>query len=188
MRLAFLLVAGCVAPPDTGDSVRAGDSDVDGGAPTLALTPETLDFGTVPVGTSAQATFAVGSVGAAPLHVDALSLAFDAATAFSYAPASPTPWSLDPGDTVTVDVTFTPTDDAPVSAGLLVVSDDPLAPVTTLPLTGNQVPPADQADAVSGAPQSLQGCPVRSTAPRREPCSSSRPSPSPPTPSPDRGR
>lgn len=143
MRLAFFLVAGCAAPPDTGDSVGAGDSDADSGAPTLALTPEALDFGTVAVGAYARTTFVVGSVGTAPLHVEALSLAFDAATAFSFAPATPTPWTLDPGATVTVDVTFTPTTGDPVSAGLLVVSDDALSPVTTLPLTGNQIPPAE---------------------------------------------
>lgn len=108
---------------------RAGATDFQasltgvGGIGDLLLTPNPLDFGNVPVGSSSTGTITTRSVGNAPFasifstitggDVDALRVVRDTCS----------PRLLLPGQTCTTTVRFTPTVEGPVEAALALVGD-----------------------------------------------------------------
>jgi hypothetical protein len=98
---AFVTVTtnhGSASVPLTGAAVT--------GTAVLTLTPGTVDFGAVPVGTSVTRTFRIANTGNIPLTI---SRAASPAGAFSAARPLPEGITLDPDTDVTQAVTFTPT-------------------------------------------------------------------------------
>ncbi len=111
--------------------------DVTGSAifpPVIALSPASLDFGEVQLGQDLSLSFQVSNDGGSPLQINSLSLA-NGSAGFSIAQqALP---QLDPGQSATVDVTYTPGGTIGADSDLLVISsNDPLSPDVTVNLTG----------------------------------------------------
>lgn len=107
------------------------------GLPGLQVTGS-LDFGTVPRGTSAIRTVGVQNIGTADLSISNISIAGD--PAYTITPTSPTSGTLPPGGFLTVDVDFAPpgssTSPGPLTATLTVTTNDPSTPTITVPATG----------------------------------------------------
>jgi hypothetical protein len=97
-----------------------------------------LNFGTVPRGTSSSRTVVVQNIGDATLGITNITFSGDPAYAIS--PASPTSGSLPPGGSLVVEVTFSPPGNAtapgPLVGTLTVATNDPATPSVTTPATG----------------------------------------------------
>jgi hypothetical protein len=107
------------------------------GLPNVTLSGS-LDFGTVPRGTSATRNVVVQNIGPADLHVSNVTISGD--STFTISPTSPTSGTLPTGGTLTVEVKFSPPASAanggPLSATLTVATDDPATPSVTTTAKG----------------------------------------------------
>ena len=89
------------------------------GSPAMQVSSTTLEFGSVPIGGNAQQTVTVTSTGTAPLDINALS-----ATGTGFSTSTPAlPLSLQPGQSLTIPVTFGPKN-AGAESGQLVIGSD----------------------------------------------------------------
>lgn len=112
--LTLLLLAAC--RPEITDTVTATPVFIRG-----AFDASAVDFGYVPTGESAEALLELTSIGSGTLTIDALTISNPAFTLEdSY------PRSLDPGESATLTVRFTPTEPIVYTGTLEVVSDDRL--------------------------------------------------------------
>lgn len=106
------------------------------GLPALTVTGS-LDFGTVPRGSSAARNVIVQNTGTSNLDVTNVSLSGD--PAYSKSPSSGV-GTLAPGDSLTVQVTFAPpsgsTSAGPLTATLAITTDAPSGGFATVPATG----------------------------------------------------
>ncbi|MGA8893611.1 MAG: choice-of-anchor D domain-containing protein [Anaeromyxobacteraceae bacterium] len=102
-------------------------------APAIAFSPATLDFGTVTIGNTQQRTAQVQNAGTATLTVTAVAACSGAGPEFTWDAA--TPFSVAPGQSAPVTVTYTPVDTDFHSACLAFSSNDPANPVANLGLT-----------------------------------------------------
>jgi hypothetical protein len=102
-------------------------------APVIAFSPATLDFGTVTIGNTQQRTAQVQNTGTATLTVTAVAACSGAGTEFTWSVT--TPFSLAPGQSAPVTVTYTPVDTDFHSVCLAFSSNDPARPVANLGLT-----------------------------------------------------
>ncbi|HTN51520.1 MAG TPA: choice-of-anchor D domain-containing protein, partial [Anaeromyxobacter sp.] len=119
--------------------------------PTIALTPPSLAFGSVTVGSSAPLTTSVQNTGTGPLTVSSIALCSGTNAEFTWSPAAP--FTVAPGQATTLTVTFTPTN-ADTDVGCLAIgSNDPANPSVDLALSATGVVPAVAAIALS--PSSL---------------------------------
>ncbi|MCP4920357.1 MAG: choice-of-anchor D domain-containing protein, partial [Proteobacteria bacterium] len=122
----LLLLACKPSVIDMGDTAATGDSGVagpgSGRAGDIQVTPESVAFGEVGVGCGADETVEIANVGDAELEVSSVELTGDASLVLS---ADAFPLSLAPGESVTVDVSFSPDAEGAAEAALLVASDDP---------------------------------------------------------------
>lgn len=104
---------GTVSVPITGTGIA--------GAPRMTLSPTTVNFGTVPVGSTASATFTISNTGNTVLT---LNKAAPPAAPFG----APNPVSegqqLNPGDTITQTVTFSPTAAGAATGAYLITGND----------------------------------------------------------------
>ena len=94
MRLGLLIMLGC-APPVPGDT----------GGPALLAEPTVLDFGTQDYGSPSVAPVTLWNAGTGPLEVDL----WLSAASFHLVETPPRPLRLQPGDSWTVTIQFTPT-------------------------------------------------------------------------------
>ena len=97
------------------------------GTPQIDVTPRPHDFGPILVQSSASQTFTISNVGSATLLVTAVTLVGPDAGQFSidgFSGPAP-PFSLPPGQSNQVMVSFNPTSVGPKTASLEVASDDP---------------------------------------------------------------
>ncbi len=97
------------------------------GTPQIGVTPRPHDFGAVIVQSSATQTFTISNVGSAVLMVTAVTLVGPDAGEFSidgFSGPAP-PFSLSPGETNQVTVSFNPTSVGPKTASLQITSNDP---------------------------------------------------------------
>lgn len=102
-------------------------------AQTISITPTTLSFGYVQVGTtSPYQQLKVANTGTAPLTISAWSIT---PPQFAIASADPTPVYLDPGESTVVDVTFSPATDQSYS-GTFTASSNATPGSNTVSLTG----------------------------------------------------
>jgi hypothetical protein len=105
----------------------------------VCVTPNPLDFGAVPVGTDVRRSVAIQSCGATELTLRGVSLASGTSPAFTVpvAPAAPAP--LGPGNQITVEIRYLPTQAAGDLGVLEVHTDDPMQPTVLVRLLGNAV-------------------------------------------------
>ncbi|MBK7701906.1 MAG: choice-of-anchor D domain-containing protein [bacterium] len=115
-------------------------------SPGIVAAPASFDFGLRPTGYAASASLLLSNDGCWPLTV--ASLATDQAE-FTVTPAGP--FTLAPGATQTVEVTYAPTESGVDLGTLTILSDDPLLPSLAVPLSGA----AGSPPAIVVAPDSL---------------------------------
>jgi uncharacterized membrane protein len=110
--------------------------------PDINLNPVALDFGTVFIGDTATLTTQVENVGNADLTVADIVPGAGTSPEYSFTPTS---FTLPPGGSQVVDVTYAPVDLGPDTGSLEITSDDPDEPTVTLDLagTGAAVPTPD---------------------------------------------
>lgn len=119
--------------PATPSTEVAITIDVFGGAPIIGVDPASLDFGTLFVGQTQDATFTVSNTGAADLVVSDIS--FDDA-AYS---ADVTSFTVAIGETQTVTVTYAPTEAGDNNATATISSNDETNSSATVSMTGSAV-------------------------------------------------
>ncbi|WP_255198494.1 PQQ-binding-like beta-propeller repeat protein [Halorarius litoreus] len=101
----------------------------------VAVTPDSVDFGTVPAGTTTTATVTVANVGDQNLTVSGATVSGPNASAFHLVSGTD-PAVLGYGGTHALTVEYAPTASGPATATLTVLSDDPDEPEVEVPLTG----------------------------------------------------
>jgi len=116
------------------------------GAPDIALSDDSLDYGNLFVGGSRPETVVVSNVGTDLLTVSSIS-----SDNANFTP-NPTAFSLNPGEDQNVIVTFAPADSGSFSGQLTVASNDPGEPTLTVYLQGRGLLPPD----ISVSPESLK--------------------------------
>lgn len=104
----------------------------------VSVTPTSLAFGTVAVGTSVSQTVTICNNGVSDLEVSGAAVS-PAGGPFSVSPIPPEGAVLAPGECTTVTVTYSPTSESPVSGSLVITTNDQGMPVVTIPLAGNAV-------------------------------------------------
>ena len=110
-------------------------------APDIAVSPGTLDFGEVDLGSSSEQNATIYNLGTLDLYVSSL-----ITTNPAYSLISPaTPFTVTAGSNVPVTVRFTPVAAGIENGSLEISSDDPDEPQLSLSLAGNGVePPTDE--------------------------------------------
>ncbi|MFL5404566.1 MAG: choice-of-anchor D domain-containing protein [Myxococcales bacterium] len=118
-------------------------------APTIALNPSSLGFGSVTAGTSKTLSAQVQNTGTASLSVTGISLCAGTPAWVTWTPASA--FTVAAGQSATVNVTYAPPGTGALAAGacLTIASNDPGTPTTTLGLTGTATSGAAPAIAIS---------------------------------------
>ena len=106
--------------------------------PDIAVSPSSYDYGDVEIGSSSSNSFAVTNDGTADLSVTAVSLVGTNASEFSIVSGGD-PFTVAPGDTHFVDVSFNPTSEGSKSATLRFESNDPDENPLDVALSGNGV-------------------------------------------------
>ncbi|MEZ5404145.1 MAG: choice-of-anchor D domain-containing protein [Bryobacteraceae bacterium] len=119
--------------------------------PRIALTPERLDFGAVPVNQSADRLLIIGNNGAGSLTVTGI----DLPGALVTMPGPAAPFTIEAGLTREVVVRFSPAAEVELSGALTVRSTDPARPAVAVALTGRGAPPAPLAARAEAQPGSL---------------------------------
>jgi len=130
-----------------GDGLTDGaDSDCATGAPDINLSPTSLAFGTVTVGSPSTLSFQIQNVGTATLTVTSITRTAGTSTEFTFS-APATPFTIPAGGSQTVQVTYTPTDIGADSGSLTIASDDPDEATVTLGVSGTgEAPPVEEPD------------------------------------------
>jgi len=119
-------------------------------APVIALSPTTLDFGTVALQVATPAkTVTVSNTGNAPMAISAFNLGGTNAADFGATSTCSLTTPLAAGGNCTISVTFTPTVSAARSATLTVVSNATGTNTVTLRGTGAGTPPTSSGTTVS---------------------------------------
>lgn len=104
------------------------------GAPKIALTPNSLNFGETLVGQSRTFTLQIRNEG-----TDTLSVSQISSSDSQFSVETSAPFSIAAGTPRDVAVTFAPTSTGSQSATLSIASNDPTSPNVSLPLTGTAV-------------------------------------------------
>ncbi|MCH8271682.1 MAG: S8 family serine peptidase, partial [Candidatus Marinimicrobia bacterium] len=105
------------------------------GVPDLSATPDTVDFGTLYIWTADTLEFNITNRGTDRLEVDSLvsmHADFTVLTALAF--------NLSPGEETVIDVAFAPSFDTTAYGEVLLYSNDPDAPITSIFVTGLGMP------------------------------------------------
>lgn len=101
------------------------------------VTPTSINFGDVPVGTSKTVVLTITNTGTTDILITGV---YTSITEVQYFIATPEknnlPVGLKPGEIITIAVTFTPTTRGNYSGEVIVTSDDPANPYEEIPFTG----------------------------------------------------
>ncbi len=146
------------------DVVPLSGSSVDA-EPAIQLSPISISFGDVVVGSTEQASITVASIGNVPLSIDNIEVS---GAGFSLL-GDDCPGSLNPGSDCSIDVEFAPTEDDDY-AGSVVVSSSSDASPDFAPLSGTGVLPPEEGLRIAysvtsnrAAPSDLDGAAVMDT-------------------------
>ncbi|WP_242343505.1 choice-of-anchor D domain-containing protein [Anaeromyxobacter terrae] len=122
-------------------------------APGIVLSPTSLAFGTVTVGTSKTLAAQVQNTGNAPLNVTGIASCAGTPAVFAWTPVAP--FTVPAGGATALNVTFTPTSTGSLPAGacLAIASDDPAHASVNLGVTGTAA--ATPAPAIALSPTAL---------------------------------
>jgi hypothetical protein len=107
---------------------------------TLSVTPASIDYGTVPIGSSATQSATLTNVGSAVCDVSQIEIASGSDPEFTLTGGQALSLSIQVGASATVPVTFTATDRTPPhkkTGKLTLKTGDPANPTATVPLTAN---------------------------------------------------
>lgn len=104
-------------------------------APKIAVAPASLAFGTVTVGSSGSQTATVSNTGNADLAVSAVSRCNGTSAEFTASPAGP--FTVAPGGTQTLTVTYAPTDATADLGCIQIANDDATAASFQLAVSGS---------------------------------------------------
>lgn len=99
------------------------DCQVAAPAPDINLSPFALDFGAVPAGNSAILNTEIQNLGTVDLNVSAINLCAGTSPEFTWAPVAP--FTVAPGMSQTLAVTYAPVDDGIDTGCLTISSNDP---------------------------------------------------------------
>ena len=114
------------------------------GAPDIAVTPDSLDYGSLFIGASATDTVVVENTGTDLLVVSDVS-----SNNADFEPDT-TSFTLNPGEEIVIPVTFTPSTATTIAGLLTISSNDPDMPTVTVVLQGQGlIPPEIVVDPVS---------------------------------------
>lgn len=102
------------------------------GTPDINLSASMIDFGQVRLGQQRQLSVGVENAGTAPLRVDSVHVLLNN----HFVPAIATPATIQAGSSLTVPITFTPTQFGPDSAVVVFFSNDPDEGTKLLPVRG----------------------------------------------------
>ncbi len=105
------------------------------GAPDIAVSADTLDYGTVFPGYSSSDTLIVSNEGTDPLTVN------DISSDNSDYTIDTTNFILNPGENKEVTITFTPSSSGIIMGNLSIISDDPVEPTLAICLMGECIEP-----------------------------------------------
>lgn len=108
--------------------------------PAITVSPSSRDFGTVAFGASAAQEFTVTNAGGMPLSVSSASITGTDAASFAIPLNTVTGQTIEAGQSRILGVSFSPSRLGNHAAILRLASNDPLAPVKEVPLTGNGGP------------------------------------------------
>jgi hypothetical protein len=125
---------------DLAGNPRVVNGQVDMGAfeaqPALSVDPASLDFGTVTVGEESRLTLTLSNTGTVALTVNG----FQLSDSVNYSvdptggpnPCGPAPFTIEVGESCTVEVVFSPEDEDTLDATLTIDSDNPEDVIVTL--------------------------------------------------------
>ncbi len=119
--------------PGTGGGDDTGGGDTDSTSGELTTDVPSLAFGTMDLGATMMKSVTVSNTGDGPLTITSAT-ASDAS--FTLGGNLTPPRTLDPGEERVVEVTFSPSAEKAYSGNLVLQSDDPGAPKTTIAMTG----------------------------------------------------
>jgi MYXO-CTERM domain-containing protein len=103
--------------------------------PVVVLSATSLDFGEQSVGSSTTMTVVVSNAGTGPITFPSISTG--GSTAFSLPPPSGEPFTLPPGGSRSISVTFLPATEGVLVGTLKLATDDPAMPTVTVSLSGS---------------------------------------------------
>lgn len=106
--------------------------------PDIQVVPDTLDFGDVPIDSTAEQTLTVTNIGSAPLNITDGFIAGTDASEFDFEMVQ-FPFSLAPDESMPLVIRFTPTFSSLKNASFEIVSNDPDEPQVSVPLTGTGI-------------------------------------------------
>ncbi len=130
MGVRWLLFGVALVPACIEYTPKGEPEVIDG--PSIVVTPEAVDFGVHELGDEEAAVITISNAGDADLTLSALRIAGSGAFTVNTADTEPL---LEPGDSTTAIVTFTPFD-ATDSGALRITSDDPYRTTVDVPLSG----------------------------------------------------
>jgi hypothetical protein len=108
--------------------------------PTIALSPNRIDFGNVPVGQTVTETVTVSNTGEAPLRIEAIDFLRDSSEDFDVASDLQYPVEVLSGSSVEVEFSYTASNDTATGTAVF-LSNDPTQPQAALPLLGRPSKP-----------------------------------------------
>jgi hypothetical protein len=114
--------------------------------PSIDLDPASLNFGSIVIGSNATQSTEVENTGTADLNVTAIALCTGTSMEFTWSPAAP--FTISPGGSMTLSVTYAPVDAGADTGCLNITSNDPVTNPAVLNLTGTGVttPPLTEFD------------------------------------------
>ncbi len=130
-------------------TTTGGTTGGSGGTPAITLSTNSLDFGSVNIGSSSTLPVTVTNSGTADLHVTTLNITGTNANEFSSSGAT-LPLTLTPGNSVTLNVTFTPTVVGTANATVSGTSDAATTPTISLTGIGVGVPQISTSPVTTG--------------------------------------
>jgi len=135
-------------------------SSDDGGtntSPTITVSPQTLTFAEASLGSPETHTVTITNVGEGTLTLTGVSLSENDTTG-EFAFAGPTATDLANGESATVEVTLTPTDDSLDSGQLTIESNDPNTPVVNIELLSSFIGTPDLTVCVDTGQPAPENC------------------------------
>ncbi|WP_242344183.1 choice-of-anchor D domain-containing protein [Anaeromyxobacter terrae] len=126
--------------------------------PTAALSPASLDFGSVTVGASASQAVQLQNTGVATLTVTSIARCGSPATSTEFGwTALPQPFTIAAGQSVTLTATYAPADAGADTGCLVVTSDDLQNPTLALSVRGSGTQPSGGAPSSGGCSSGAGG-------------------------------
>jgi sugar lactone lactonase YvrE len=137
-------------------SFQCGGTD-----PDISVTPSSLDYGDVERDTSsAPQTVTIRNVGGADLIVDDITIGGGASSEFQITSMPALPVTIVAGDSVPVEVIYSPLDLGGDSDTLVIDNRDPDEPLVTVSLSGNGIDPLPDVPDIDVTPLTLDYGPV----------------------------